>query len=472
MTIDQSNHLQRYADDLVEKHNAPAVSIAIWNNQALTTAAAGILNINTGVEATTDSIFQIGSVTKVMTACLVMQLVDEGRVELDAPVKTYMPDFLVADKQATESITVRQLLNHTNGIAGDFFPNDRDAEGNAIARYLDRINGIPLVHEPGKYYSYSNGAYAVAGRLVEVMTGLPWHRVMRERIFDPLGMTQATADPKEVLRYRAAMGHFADAQQQAQWLLSPRCYSTLGLAPAGTTVMMSAADLITFARAQMNGGKTESGEQWLSVNSIGEMQSPSVTPPDSGEMLIAFKGLGWGIFEPRAPEQRLRILSHEGMVAGQNATLRLFPEQSTAFAVLLNGVKPGVMAAIVNELTEQLVGIDTQPPPPKPANLDGAALASYSGKFQCLDASYEVAVGEHATGSFVLNVCMLDRFGDSSRMTWVPLGNDCFAAYDEQNNRLPNITFIEAIGSIPQYLFVGGRLNQRVTSPGDHLLIS
>lgn len=201
---------QSYAESLIDRHQIPAVSLAVLSNNQCYSAAAGILNIDTGVEANTDSIFQIGSITKVFTTSLIMQLVDEGRVDLDTPVKLYLRDFQIADIQATQNITVRQLLNHTNGIAGDYFADDCYAEGNAIARYLDRINLLPLVHSPGKNYSYSNAAFTVAGRLVEVILGCSWHQAIEERIFRPLGMKQAIADPTETLRFRAAIGHLQD----------------------------------------------------------------------------------------------------------------------------------------------------------------------------------------------------------------------------------------------------------------------
>ena len=97
------------------------------------------MNHETGVEAAADSVFQIGSITKVMTTCLVMQLVDEGKVDLDSPVKRYLRDFMIADAEASETTTVRQLLNHTSGMAGDFFPDDEGHEGNLIARYVDPL---------------------------------------------------------------------------------------------------------------------------------------------------------------------------------------------------------------------------------------------------------------------------------------------------------------------------------------------
>ena len=147
--------LQTFADAQLAKYKLPAISIAVWQGSKMYQAAAGIANLATGVEATTDTIFQIGSITKVMTTCLVMQLVDEGRVDLDSPVKHYLHDFQVADSEATACITVRQLLNHTSGMAGDFFPDDNGHQGNLIARYIDRCNLLPQVHPVGEQFAYS-----------------------------------------------------------------------------------------------------------------------------------------------------------------------------------------------------------------------------------------------------------------------------------------------------------------------------
>ena len=169
---------------------------------------------------------------------------------------------MIADAEASETITVRQLLNHTSGMAGDFFPDDQGHQGNLIARYVDRCNLLPLVHPPGALYSYSNSAFVIAGRLVEVVRGVSWYQAMEEYIFKPLGMEHALADPKELIRYRAAMGHIWDGER---WNVSPQPWLPLGMAPCGSTPTMSASDLILFARAHLENGQSSSGQSWLSA---------------------------------------------------------------------------------------------------------------------------------------------------------------------------------------------------------------
>ena len=121
-------HFQSYVDGIRERYNPPALSVAIWYNDTLYQAASGCLNINTGVEATTDSIFQIASITKVFTASLIVKLIEEGRVELDAPVKRYLRDFQVADPDLSETITVGQLLDQT------FYPTKNSGQRRPVNR--------------------------------------------------------------------------------------------------------------------------------------------------------------------------------------------------------------------------------------------------------------------------------------------------------------------------------------------------
>src|SRR5262245_60223402 len=118
MSIKQSD-LQASLESALARHQVPGASIAIFQDGQVTTAAAGITNITTGVPLTTDTLMHIGSTTKPFNATLVMQLVDAGLVDLDEPVLRYLPDLRLQDRQALERITVGMLIDHTCGIDGD-----------------------------------------------------------------------------------------------------------------------------------------------------------------------------------------------------------------------------------------------------------------------------------------------------------------------------------------------------------------
>src|SRR5438094_4987598 len=113
--------IQDALDTLIKQHRVPGASVGVLNGDELVEVASGIANRHTGVPVTTRTLFQIGSNTKVYTATLIMQLVDEGLVELDAPAKTYVPELELADRTARDTVTVRMLLTHTSGIEGDYF---------------------------------------------------------------------------------------------------------------------------------------------------------------------------------------------------------------------------------------------------------------------------------------------------------------------------------------------------------------
>jgi len=464
-TVSQTNllnNLQSYVDSLVEEQGIPAVSLAVWHKNQLHRAAAGVLNIKTGVEATPDSIFQIGSITKVFTASLVMQLVDEGLIDLDAPVKNYLRDFHIADIEATQSITVRQLLNHSNGMAGDYFPDDSHESGNTLARYVDRIHLLPLIHSPGEMFSYSNAGYALAGRLIEVVSGIPWRQAMVDRIFEPLGLSHAVADPKETLRYRAAIGHIQnpDAPHQvgSQWTLPSACYMSLSQAPAGTTPMMTASDLITFARAHLNKGQSAVGKAWLTPASAHLMQQASVALPPCDAVFEHQRGLGWGVYTHK--QSAISMIGHAGQTLGQTSMLRLLPTENSAFAVLLNGVKPGVLDGIVNKLTLVLANIDCSEPKPVTIRGNIKNLQPYTGTYDSITDRYQVALAE---GNNALILFAIDKKSKViHEFNLQSLGEHIFAVYSSYGQRQPNLMFIHHHSdAVPSHLFFGFRMNPR-----------
>ena len=199
--------LQARLTELAAKHHVVGASLAVAVGEQTVTAAAGVLNARTGAPVTAGSVFQIGSITKVWTATLVMRLVDEGLVDLDAPLTGYLPDFRVLDEQITAAVTARHLLDHTSGIGGDFFP-DTGRGDDCVARYVAEMSGLGASHPLGATMSYANSGFVVLGRLVEVVSGKSWDTVLRERLFAPLGLEAAGTLPEEALLWGAAAGHF------------------------------------------------------------------------------------------------------------------------------------------------------------------------------------------------------------------------------------------------------------------------
>lgn len=199
--------LQSMLDEPAARHGIPGAAVAVGLGDDLAEAATGVVNRDTGVETTPETLFQIGSVTKVWTAALVMQLVEDGLVDLDRPVCRYLPGFAVADPEATRSITVRHLLLHVGGFEGDLFV-DTGRGDDALDRYLAYLGGhAKQVSAPGERFSYSNAGYAVLGALVAHLRGATWEAVFRERLLEPLGARHTALRAEEAILFRAAAGH-------------------------------------------------------------------------------------------------------------------------------------------------------------------------------------------------------------------------------------------------------------------------
>src|SRR5437773_14756 len=178
---------QKRLDDLIAEHKVPGASLGIVLGDESLELASGVVNLNTGVETTTDTLFQIGSITKVYTATLVMQLVDEGLVSLDAPVRTYLPELKLPDEADAQAITVRHLLTHTSGIEGDHFVNTGRGD-DCLERFVETCATLPQVFAPGRMFSYCNAGFVLLGRVVEKLRGETFDEVLKTKLLEPLGV--------------------------------------------------------------------------------------------------------------------------------------------------------------------------------------------------------------------------------------------------------------------------------------------
>ncbi|WP_120004818.1 serine hydrolase domain-containing protein [Nesterenkonia muleiensis] len=363
---------------LIHKHGAPGATAGVLIDREIVDAAAGVLNLGTGVEATTDSLFQIGSITKVWTATLVMQLVDEGLLDLDEPIRKHLPEFTIADEQAAGAITARQLLSHQAGFEGDLFTDTGRGE-DCVEKYVATLTETPQLFTPGSQFSYNNAGYVVLGRLVEVLRGKPYDQALTEHLIQPLDLAHTAPGPYEALLHRAALGHIPGPDGKP--VPAPIWSMARSNAPAGSQLSMSAADLLRFAQLHIADGHVAGGKQVLSENSVQAMQQIQVEVPELGLLGDAW-GLGWEIDETPAG----RMVSHDGSTIGQNAFLRVIPELGIAVTLLTNG---GDVMAIYRELFdilfEKLSGKKLLKPLPvpegEPALVDEQTAARFLGTY-------------------------------------------------------------------------------------------
>ncbi|WP_274556232.1 serine hydrolase domain-containing protein [Streptomyces spiramyceticus] len=374
--------------ELAERHRIPGATVAVQRGDEIVEAAYGVLDKETGYPATTDSIFQTGSVTKVWTATLIMQLVDEGLADLDAPVARYLPDFRVTDEAVSAAVTLRQLLCHTGGFEGDIF-DDHGPGDDAVERFVAGLSGPSRqLFTCGELWSYCNSGYVVLGRIVEVLTGLTWEAALRERIAVPLGMTELATSPGEAIRHRVAMGHVPGPDGEP--VKAPLWNMPRSNAPAGSTLTLSVRDQLRFAKMHISGGVAPDGTRVLSEESVRAMREPQAAVPGVGPLADHW-GLGWELFDWKGGP----VIGHDGGTIGQSALLRIVPEQDVAVAILTNGGGFFGLHVLVTELLADLAGVSVPPlpvPPDEPPTVD---LRFFTGRYESVTCEAEVVqVGE------------------------------------------------------------------------------
>lgn len=315
--------LREQAAAYCEANHVPGFVAGVHHAGEQIVVAHGTANIATGAPMLDGTGFLFGSVTKVLTTTLVLQQVDRGRLDLDAPVVRYLPEFDLAVPGASDKILVRHLISHTNGIDADlFFP---DAGGrDALRVYVDELaSSCGTLFEPGEQLSYSNGGMIVAGRLLEVVTGLPFPELLERDLYAPAGMTDSSTSAAQAILRSTAVGHFPDPETMApkptNLFMLPDTWGPAGGTPIGTV-----ADLLAFGRTHLAGGVSPSGTRVLSAESTALMQqvwhdlaTPNVPP----------MGLGW----VRYPFGDTTVLAMSGASPGGVAILCVVPEHDLVF---------------------------------------------------------------------------------------------------------------------------------------------
>jgi CubicO group peptidase (beta-lactamase class C family) len=358
-------------DDLVREQMAtwevPGLTVGILHEGKVETAGYGVASLETKQSVVPETLFQIGSISKVFTTTLVMTLVDEGKLDLDAPVVGYVPDLPLADETARRTITLRHLLTHRGGFYGDRF-DDQGIGDDALARAVAAFHDLKQQTAPGEVWTYCNAGFDLAGRAVELVLGQPFEQAMRERVFKPLGLERSTYFAHEAIRHSVAVGHTQQPNEPARiadpWPIPRRSN------PAGG-ISSNVAELLRFARAHMQDGELD-GVRALSAESARAMRTPQ-TEADYPRHW----GLGWSLRQTGG----LTFAEHNGGTNGFMARLTTAPERGFAVAILTNGDHGSAAHGKIGDaVVERFLGIASEPP--ARIALDDAALAQFAGSYR------------------------------------------------------------------------------------------
>ena len=327
----------------------PGASLGVVVDGETTCVAAGVVNLDTGVEATTDTVFQIGSITKTWTATLVMQLVDEGKIDLDVPLRTYLPEFAITDDDIAARVTVRHLLAHTSGIEGDVF-DDVGTNDDCLQQYVAALAELGSAHDLDETWSYCNSGYVVLGRLLEVVNDTLWDTAIKERLGAPLGMMHLGTTAGDAILRRASVGHIRHPETP-EFMVAPVWSLPRALGPAGL-VNCSVGDLLAFGRMHLEDGRAADGTQVLSAAATKLMREPQAACPEP--RLADAWGLGWML---NTWEGGVAV-GHYGNTVGQSAYLQTVPDRNVAVALLTNLTGGGKQAdELLRTLLAELAGV-------------------------------------------------------------------------------------------------------------------
>lgn len=461
----QPSDVQALLSEFATAHDVPGAAFGLLRlgenpgADEIATAAHGLLNTATGVEVTDDTVFQIGSITKVFTATLMMQQVEEGNVDLDQPIRKIIPDLDLSDATAADEITVRHLLSHSSGIDGDVF-TDHGRGDDCVERYVRALEDVPQIFRPGTMFSYSNSAFVLAGRVLEVITETGWDQLLRDRVIKPLGLEHTSTLPEEAILHRVAVGHEDDFGPVPvdHWQLAR------AVGPAGL-INSSVADVLTFAAAHLRDGAGPDG-RLLSAASARAMRE-SQTPLPVGLHRDGHQGLGWLCDR----WDGVPLFGHNGATVGQYAYLQVLPEQQIALCLLTNGSGAGALWTRLRQAVLADHGVEAPlsvfEPPESPEPVAAEVLAGYTGSYGSFAENLEVALEDEVLTVTVTDTAAgLEPDKTPEVLHLDPAGQDGLFSYLPTNSITPSVvrfgTFTpeqSAVGG--DYMQAGSRLNRR-----------
>jgi CubicO group peptidase (beta-lactamase class C family) len=434
--------LEKVALEELKETNTPGAAIAVVSGDRLVFAKGfGTAHIETGAPVTPDTLFRIGSITKMFTAAVLVTLAEEGKIELDEPIGRYVKGL----NSKLSQITAHQLMSHTAGMT-DESPSDYGSHDDAaLAAYVKSLNEDHFFTDAGEIFSYSNPGFDVAGFLIEEVGGRPYADQMGERLFKPLGMNRSTFRPTMAMTYPLSQGHDALAREKPT-VIRPFGDNVAGW-PDGF-MFSSVNDLARFALAFMNGGKID-GKQVLTTSVITKL---STAYADIHSRFGFENGrYGYGLFVH--DHRGVHVVWHAGLIPGFGALFQMVPTQRFAVIVLANknGALLNRTAEKAMELTLPLTA-KTEIKLKKGLAISEAEISEYVGTYANTPERAEILVKD---GRLVLK-----RENDEFPIT--KIGKDRFSIIQPRQSEATEFVLVRAADGKAEYLHIGRHALRKV----------
>jgi CubicO group peptidase (beta-lactamase class C family) len=302
------------------EYGVPGVAFGIVKSGRTMTRGFGVTNVEDPRAVTPDTVFGLASISKTVTATAIMRLVDQGRIDLSAPVQSYLPGFRIEDEAASRTVTIADLLTHTPGWEGQITPQDRGPL--TLAAFVETMKDLPLLAPPGTIWSYNNAGFAVAGRVVEVVTKLPIQDALRTLVFEPIGLTRAFTRIEDLVTYPFSVAHRTQGGR-------PVVIRPLNRSPSVAVggVSMSLTDALAYGAFHLGDGTGRNGQRVMAQARLDEMRTARLRKAGTDDAM----GIGWHLRRVGG----VMTAAHGGTL-GFCLLLELVPERNLVLAILTN----------------------------------------------------------------------------------------------------------------------------------------
>lgn len=391
MTIAKAE-LDEKLTEAAERFGVPGAAAGVYHRGEERYAFAGVTSVANPLPIDEGTLFQIGSTTKTFTATAIMRLVEAGRVDLAATVRTYVPELRLRDESVADRITVLQLLNHTAGWTGDFFTDTGDGD-DALARYVEAMAGLNQVSPLGTIASYNNASLCLAGRVVEKVTGQTYEAALKELVLEPLGLERSYLFPAEIMTLRFAIGHSDDDPPAVRtpWRLPRNANAAGGL-------ISTAADQVRYARFHLGDGAGV-----LRPDTLAQMRRPTFAM--DGAAIGDQVGISWLLRDVGG----VTLVGHGGSTNGQQSLFQMVPDHDFAITVLTNSTAGARLSReLLDWALAAYLGVERSDPEPLP--LTAEQLREYAGEYRSDTAEITITVeGERLSAQVRIDEATKER---------------------------------------------------------------
>lgn len=352
--------LDKRIEAAMQRYHVPGVAVAVFYKGREYVRGYGKTNVDRPVAVDGETLFRIGSITKTFTGTTMMRLVEQGKVNLDAPVRSYLPGLQLADESVARRVTVRQILNHSAGWLGDDYVTYGSGD-DALAKYVAGMRALPQLTPLGQILAYNNAAVDLAGRVIEVVTNAPYERAVDLLVLRPLGLNHSGFFTERLTQYAIAQSH--DVKNGKPLVDTASWNFPRSLNPTGGLIS-SARDQLQYARFHLG---------------YPAMQKD---PGPGGTLSFEVDGVCVTWWQRRTAEG-VPVFQHMGSWGGQNADLLLVPARGFAMSILTNSTTGPMVIADIDRsgwALSRYAGLHN--PPAVPKALSPSALAPYEGRYE------------------------------------------------------------------------------------------